>query len=123
MKALQGVITTVALLVPVSRAFPRQLDTATVESSEAVPAYGPKDTTTIPETVTPAPTTTPPPSASDSTTSSFTGHCDYSFCNSLGSDVCFYWAGYTSWDVSRGPIPGEIPTVLGPCSTDSSTDT
>ncbi|OTB20439.1 hypothetical protein K445DRAFT_17715 [Daldinia sp. EC12] len=53
-------------------------------------------------------------SSSSSSRANFTGHCDYSFCNS-GSNVCFYWAGYTSWDVSRGPIPGEIPTILGPC--------
>ncbi|KAI1655092.1 hypothetical protein F4813DRAFT_368619 [Daldinia decipiens] len=63
-----------------------------------------------------APPTTifPSPPSESSSHVGFTGHCDYSYCNS-GSNVCFYWAGYTSWDVSRGPIPGEVPTILGPC--------
>ncbi|KAI0146024.1 hypothetical protein F4776DRAFT_660895 [Hypoxylon sp. NC0597] len=103
MKVSRGLITTLALLVPAAWAFPRQLDTATAA-------------TTV-DSVTPTPTTTPPPSAIDSATSTL--HCDYSYCNSLGSNVCFYWAGYTSWDVSRGPIPGETPTILGPCSTET----
>ncbi|KAI1425987.1 hypothetical protein F5Y12DRAFT_794933 [Xylaria sp. FL1777] len=41
--------------------------------------------------------------------------CDDIFCNTEGNRVCIYWAGVTSWDVSRGPMPGERPTVLGPC--------
>ncbi|GAP89225.1 hypothetical protein SAMD00023353_1200550 [Rosellinia necatrix] len=41
--------------------------------------------------------------------------CDDIFCNTEGNKVCIYWAGYTSYDVSRGPLPGEQPTVLGPC--------
>ncbi|KAI1417726.1 hypothetical protein F5Y13DRAFT_185058 [Hypoxylon sp. FL1857] len=121
MRALHGLIAISALLIPVARAFPPQLRAVaaatTVESVETGATDVPEDTTAPPETVTSPPTTTSPPSAPDSTTSTFTGHCDYSYCNTLGSNVCFYWAGYTSWDVSRGPIPGEIPTVLGPCST------
>ncbi|KAI1213098.1 uncharacterized protein F4807DRAFT_457183 [Annulohypoxylon truncatum] len=58
--------------------------------------------------------TLPPQVLDSSTTTSFTGRCEYSFCYQ-GTNVCFYWAGVTSWDVSRGPLPGEIPTMLGPC--------
>ncbi|KAI1143984.1 hypothetical protein F5Y05DRAFT_13294 [Hypoxylon sp. FL0543] len=129
MKVLRGAVTVSALLIAAAQAFPRQLDTVTGATTakpvETTPADAPEDTSTLPdstsppETVTPAATTTQPSSASDSPTSTFTGYCDYSYCNELGSNVCFYWAGYTSWDVSRGPIPGEIPTVLGPCSTET----
>ncbi|KAI1393769.1 uncharacterized protein F4822DRAFT_424232 [Hypoxylon trugodes] len=55
--------------------------------------------------------TTPAPSASSA---SFTGKCDYSYCES-GSEYCFYWAGVTSYDVSLGPVPGEVRTVIGTC--------
>lgn len=44
-----------------------------------------------------------------------TGTCDDMYCNSEGGLVCIYWAGVTSWDISLGPIPGEIPTVVGTC--------
>ncbi|KAI8964108.1 hypothetical protein F5Y11DRAFT_345846 [Daldinia sp. FL1419] len=60
------------------------------------------------------PTTAFPSSSVPSSQPGFTGHCDYSYCAS-GSQVCYYWAGYTSWDVSQGPIPGEVATVLGAC--------
>ncbi|OTA93080.1 hypothetical protein M434DRAFT_395954 [Hypoxylon sp. CO27-5] len=103
MKVSHGLVTALNFLVPVTRAFPRQLD--------ITPA-----TTTF-DSVTSTTTTSSLPSALDSATTTL--HCDYSYCNSLGSNVCFYWAGYTSWDVSRGPIPGEKPTILGPCSTET----
>ncbi|KAI1085826.1 hypothetical protein F5B20DRAFT_575328 [Whalleya microplaca] len=68
------------------------------------------------------PSPTPAPSSdgasSDSgskSSSSFTSSCDYRFCTE-SRDVCFYWGGYTSWDVSRGPIPGEVVTILGSCT-------
>ncbi|KAI1823066.1 hypothetical protein F4861DRAFT_351358 [Xylaria intraflava] len=41
--------------------------------------------------------------------------CDDIFCNGDGKKVCIYWVGYTSWDVSLGPMPGEQPTVIGTC--------
>ncbi|KAI0597663.1 hypothetical protein F4775DRAFT_593132 [Biscogniauxia sp. FL1348] len=61
-------------------------------------------------------TSTGPPSttAAPTSTSTFTGYCDYRYCAS-GTSICIYWAGYTSWDVSLGPIPGEIPTAIGTC--------
>ncbi|KAI8628651.1 hypothetical protein F5Y19DRAFT_108957 [Xylariaceae sp. FL1651] len=43
-----------------------------------------------------------------------TAVCDYIYCDE-GNHVCIYWAGYSSWDISLGPIPGEIPTVIGTC--------
>lgn len=52
---------------------------------------------------------------SSSTTSFYTGTCDDLFCNTEGNLVCMYWAGLTSWDASHGPIPGEIPTIVGTC--------
>ncbi|KAI0390240.1 hypothetical protein F5Y17DRAFT_461957 [Xylariaceae sp. FL0594] len=54
--------------------------------------------------------------ASPSPTSTFdTNKCDFKYCNAAGSSVCIYWEGYTSWDVSLGPIPGEQPTIIGTC--------
>lgn len=54
--------------------------------------------------------------SSSSSTSSFDlDFCDEIFCNTDGNKVCIYWAGFTSWDVSLGPIPGERPTVIGSC--------
>ncbi|KAI0448002.1 hypothetical protein F4803DRAFT_567636 [Xylaria telfairii] len=41
--------------------------------------------------------------------------CDDIFCNTDGNKICIYWAGMTSWDVSRGPIPGVRPTIIGTC--------
>lgn len=29
---------------------------------------------------------------------------------------CWYWGGFTGYDVSLGPLPGETITKLGPCS-------
>ncbi|KAI0382955.1 hypothetical protein F5Y04DRAFT_36082 [Hypomontagnella monticulosa] len=82
--------------------------------SAARAAASSTEITSLTGTLTTGPTPTAPPP--EPVSSSFTGRCDYSFCNTDGNNVCFYWAGYTSWDVSRGPIPGEVPTVLGPCT-------
>lgn len=55
-------------------------------------------------------------SSSSSPTSSFDDdYCDEIFCNTDGNRICIYWAGFTSWDVSLGPMPGERPTVIGAC--------
>ncbi|KAI1640222.1 hypothetical protein F4809DRAFT_591963 [Biscogniauxia mediterranea] len=56
----------------------------------------------------------PPTTVAPTSTSTFTGYCDYRYCVD-GTSICIYWAGYTSWDVSLGPIPGEIPTAIGTC--------
>ncbi|KAI0115202.1 hypothetical protein F4814DRAFT_311276 [Daldinia grandis] len=116
------------LFAPATWALPRPFETAAtvtvVDPTEVPPGgYG------YPSASTPTPTgfanstrsaTAPPTTAFPSSFSAsssrdgFTGHCDYSYCNS-GSIVCFYWAGYTAWDISRGPLPGEVPTTLGPC--------
>ncbi|ODA82868.1 hypothetical protein RJ55_01377 [Drechmeria coniospora] len=41
--------------------------------------------------------------------------CDYSYCDGSTS-WCFYWAGVTSYDPFRGPVPGETRVELGPCT-------
>ena len=40
--------------------------------------------------------------------------CDDEFCSD-GSSWCVYWAGITSWDASKGPVPGEKATIIGTC--------
>ncbi|KAI0851020.1 hypothetical protein F5Y00DRAFT_24650 [Daldinia vernicosa] len=122
-----SLITALFLLTPTTRALPHPFETAAtataIDSTETPPGgYGPPPASTPTPTVaansttsaTAPPTTSFPSSSASLSQASFTGRCDYSYCNS-GSNVCFYWAGYTSWDVSRGPIPGEVPTILGPC--------
>ncbi|KAI1813889.1 hypothetical protein GGS20DRAFT_445122 [Poronia punctata] len=60
--------------------------------------------------------TTPAPNPALSPTSVFdTALCDDIYCNSEGNEVCMYWAGMTSWDVSDGAMPGEVPTIIGTC--------
>ncbi|KAI0426424.1 hypothetical protein F5Y09DRAFT_351321 [Xylaria sp. FL1042] len=54
-------------------------------------------------------------SSSPSTSSFNEAICDDIYCNTDGNKICIYWAGVTSWDVSRGPMPGERPTVIGTC--------
>ncbi|KAI2636358.1 hypothetical protein GGS26DRAFT_491739 [Hypomontagnella submonticulosa] len=120
---VHGLIATLAVLTSSAWALPRLADAGpgvtTTESAASNTQFAPiavaslTEITSLTGTLTTGPSPTVPPSGPESTT--FTGHCDYSFCTD-GSKVCFYWAGYTSWDVSRGPIPGEIPTVLGPCT-------
>lgn len=128
MVTFHSLITAFFLLTPATWALPHPFETAAtvtvIDSTEAPPGgYGhspastptPTGITNSTTSATAPPTTTFPLSSSASSSQgSFTGHCDYSYCNS-GSNVCFYWAGYTSWDVSRGPIPGEVPTIIGPC--------
>ncbi|PHH73924.1 hypothetical protein CDD80_3458 [Ophiocordyceps camponoti-rufipedis] len=69
----------------------------------------------------PAATSTPPSQAAPTTTTTTTAGpvslpavCDYSYCDGRSS-WCFYWAGITSYDISRGPVPGETRVPLGPC--------
>ncbi|KAF4505321.1 hypothetical protein G6O67_007281 [Ophiocordyceps sinensis] len=57
-----------------------------------------------------APQTTPAPPAQVSMPAT----CDYSYCDGTSS-WCFYWGGVTSYDVNRGPVPGEMRAPLGPC--------
>ncbi|KAI1799509.1 hypothetical protein F4811DRAFT_568137 [Daldinia bambusicola] len=130
---LHRLTATFSLLISTLWALPHQFKTVTVtagDPTETPIGYGYPSASTATPTPTPTPftnqttsetapqlTTTPPFSSSASssrTRSSFTGYCDYSYCNS-GSKVCFYWAGITSWDVSRGPVPGEVPTIIGTC--------
>ncbi|KAI1460610.1 hypothetical protein F4805DRAFT_369262 [Annulohypoxylon moriforme] len=128
MKAL-GLLTTLTLLTCETWALPYSINTdptvtlATTESVIPTPLIttsAPQTTialakrTSSTESVTAQPIMTLPPSMLEDLTTTFVGRCDYSFCNQ-GTKVCFYWAGVTSWDVSRGPLPGEIPTMLGPC--------
>ncbi|KAI1116952.1 hypothetical protein F5Y14DRAFT_404279 [Nemania sp. NC0429] len=66
-------------------------------------------------TVTTFKTITSMASSSPHTTSFDDDSCDEIFCNTDGNKICIYWAGLTSWDVSRGPMPGERPTIIGAC--------
>ncbi|KAI5868141.1 hypothetical protein GGS23DRAFT_13746 [Durotheca rogersii] len=130
MKTPFGVIVAIGLLIPATGARPHDNAaswstavpsvTTTASSGTGLLSPGSPYAAPIPaETATPpSPPLPPASSVSAAPDPSFSRHCDYRFCTE-GKDICFYWAGYTSWDVSRGPIPGEIPTVLGPCSTRS----
>ncbi|PFH54898.1 hypothetical protein XA68_12498 [Ophiocordyceps unilateralis] len=78
----------------------------------AVALPGPAATTTTLTTM-----TSPTESASSTTAPpviSLPSACDYSYCDG-SSSWCFYWAGITSYDISRGPVPGETRVPLGPC--------
>ncbi|KAF4413207.1 hypothetical protein CFRS1_v004208 [Colletotrichum fructicola] len=46
--------------------------------------------------------------------------CDHQWCQD-GASMCAYWAGVTGFDPSRGPIPGETVTNLGPCAMPTAT--
>ncbi|KAF4852540.1 hypothetical protein CGCSCA4_v002866 [Colletotrichum siamense] len=46
--------------------------------------------------------------------------CDHQWCQD-GASMCVYWAGVTGFDPSRGPIPGETVTNLGPCAMPTAT--
>ncbi|KAJ0341800.1 hypothetical protein COL922a_001894 [Colletotrichum nupharicola] len=50
--------------------------------------------------------------------------CDHQWCQD-GASMCAYWAGVTAFlpgfDPSRGPIPGETVTNLGPCAMPTAT--
>ncbi|KAI0902140.1 hypothetical protein F4806DRAFT_490612 [Annulohypoxylon nitens] len=134
MKALHSILTTLSLLAFGTWALPLSTDSAVTltltETVVPVPlatSSSPRQTNfVLPKTtsstvsVTAQAIMTLPPQPLESTTTSFTGKCEYSFCNQ-GTNICFYWAGVTSWDVSRGPLPGEIPTMLGPCETEVAT--
>ncbi|KAI1432349.1 hypothetical protein GGR50DRAFT_615407 [Xylaria sp. CBS 124048] len=91
------------------------------EGTSAIPAlplsstFAGHQTVSTRNTLTTFATITAMDSPSSSTSSFDTAICEDMFCNTEGNRVCIYWAGFTSWDVSRGPIPGEIPTVLGKC--------
>ncbi|RDA92215.1 hypothetical protein CP533_5711 [Ophiocordyceps camponoti-saundersi (nom. inval.)] len=76
---------------------------------------GPAATATVQTTAAadPPATTGPPPV-------SLHPACDYSYCDG-SSSWCFYWAGITSYDVSRGPVPGETRVPIGPCGAAAST--
>ncbi|KAI2465521.1 hypothetical protein F4781DRAFT_20922 [Annulohypoxylon bovei var. microspora] len=130
MKPLHGLLAALTLLTSGAWALPQQVVTVTI-TDEVIPI--PSTTDNSPESTTALivitsstrsntipPITTLPPSIFEPSTSSFTGKCEYSYCYE-GTNVCFYWAGVTSWDVSRGPLPGEIPTMLGPCESELAT--
>lgn len=63
-------------------------------------------------TTTRIPHMTPRPTAKPTTSIK----CDYAYC-AEGTSWCFYFAGFTTYDTSRGPLPGETRTSLGPCGT------
>ncbi|KAI1376778.1 hypothetical protein F4677DRAFT_73688 [Hypoxylon crocopeplum] len=124
MKVLHSTIAGLALLVSTAWALPQDgtVPVTVTDTDTVVPVGYPTDSHTEDPTITTttttvsSPTPEPPPTTTTTdSTSSFTPRCDYRYCDN-GRDVCFYWAGYTSWDVSRGPIPGEVPTILGTCT-------
>ncbi|RCI10314.1 hypothetical protein L249_8441 [Ophiocordyceps polyrhachis-furcata BCC 54312] len=71
-------------------------------------------------TVTPTTTSSPPAATTTRPPVSLPLTCDYSYCDG-SSSWCFYWAGITSYDVSRGPVPGETRVGLGPCGVTATT--
>ncbi|KAK7908595.1 hypothetical protein PG985_015898 [Apiospora marii] len=89
-------------------------------SSSSIPSssfFSPATTSTTQHTTTSASSVvTPAPqwvSVSVSGTSTSI-RCDDEFCSD-GSSWCVYWAGITSWDASKGPVPGEKATIIGTC--------
>ncbi|KAI1335154.1 hypothetical protein F5Y15DRAFT_258018 [Xylariaceae sp. FL0016] len=86
------------------------LSVSTIESTVFTTAFVPRlDLTTFSLVSTPSLTSPPNPSSTFDL-----GQCDELFCQD-GKSICIYWVGYTSWDVSLGPMPGEQPTVIGTC--------
>ncbi|PHH63029.1 hypothetical protein CDD81_6360 [Ophiocordyceps australis] len=63
----------------------------------------------------------PPPSPVPPAQTSFAvmSGCDYAYCDG-SSSWCFYWAGVTGYDPSRGPVPGEVRTLIGTCGSSPS---
>jgi len=43
--------------------------------------------------------------------------CGYKYCDELGTSWCFYYAEPTTYDPSRGPLPGVTRTPIGTCGT------
>ncbi|KJZ79018.1 hypothetical protein HIM_01791 [Hirsutella minnesotensis 3608] len=72
----------------------------------------PPSAPTVSTTASPAPPS--PPAVSPSPTVSMPLMCDYAYCDGTSS-WCFYWAGVTSYDIFRGPVPGETRVPLGVC--------
>lgn len=116
---MHSLIASLALLASAAWAHSQPLDaytshaTVTVAANPAVPISTEGGTLTTTRAF-PTTTSTLEKRISGLGTGSFAGHCDYSICEG-GSNVCFYWAGMTSWDVSSGPVPGEVATTLGSC--------
>ncbi|KAI4866423.1 hypothetical protein F4820DRAFT_417072 [Hypoxylon rubiginosum] len=117
MSTILRLIGALALLGPGALALPHpDVPSAT---TTATPTTDPV-TTPAPSTT---PETTPAPSSSSSTSSlplgevPYEGRCDWSYCNSVGLSVCYYWGGITGYDSRHNPVPGETLTTLGPCST------
>ncbi|KAK7225953.1 hypothetical protein V2G26_013956 [Clonostachys chloroleuca] len=63
---------------------------------------------TTTDSTTPAPSTTGAPKPTHSVS------CSYEYCDGTSS-WCYYWAGITAYDPSRGPIPGVTRSPLGSC--------
>ncbi|KAK2732122.1 hypothetical protein CKAH01_02068 [Colletotrichum kahawae] len=81
--------------------------TVTVTAAAAIKPSIKQSVETVVDIVTA--TTTVQPSATPSI------KCDHQWCQN-GASMCAYWAGVTGFDPSRGPIPGETVTNLGPCA-------
>ncbi|KAF4824017.1 hypothetical protein CGCTS75_v010218 [Colletotrichum tropicale] len=81
--------------------------TVTITAAAAIRPSIQQSVETVVEIVT-ATTTVQPPATSSI-------ECDHQWCQN-GASMCAYWAGVTGFDPSRGPIPGETVTNLGPCA-------
>ncbi|KAI0168479.1 hypothetical protein BJ166DRAFT_611455 [Pestalotiopsis sp. NC0098] len=108
---LQFLVFILALLPPSIHALPAEGELPTTLEKVLLPR-NPQD---------PAPTTTAPdaPPTGDPIphppVSSFTTSCDDAFC-SEGQRYCYYWGGMTSYELGKGPVPGETHTILGACT-------
>ena len=71
-------------------------------------------TAAAPPLITTAPDFNPEPVFPVPTSTSLTFDCSYEYCDGQTS-WCFYWGGITGYDVSLGPLPGEVRTSIGLC--------
>lgn len=42
-------------------------------------------------------------------------HCDYAYCDEVGTSWCFFFVPFTTIDPTKGPMPGETRSKIGPC--------
>ncbi|KAJ5013689.1 hypothetical protein K4K57_002453 [Colletotrichum sp. SAR 10_99] len=90
--------------------------TVTITAAAAIRPSIQQSVETVVDIVTATTTVQPPATTSI--------NCDHQWCQN-GASMCAYWAGVTDFlpgfDPSRGPIPGETVTNLGPCAMPTAT--
>lgn len=109
---LQISILILALLSPLIHALPAEGEAPTTLEKVLLLQRNPQDLATTTTTPDAPPTGDPVPHPP---VSSFTTSCDDAFC-SEGQRYCYYWGGMTSYELGKGPVPGETHTILGACT-------